>query len=136
MSERDRPLHRLLKSLPERKAPSGLELRVMTAVADSLAKPWWRKMWWPWPAPARMVFALVIAGLAALALQAGLGVVESFPVQPGFSAARTVGGSLWFLSQALWRLGGQPLQALIVIMTVSCAAFATGLARLALTSHA
>lgn len=134
MSERDLPLHRLLKSLPQRKAPGGLKLRVMAAVAAEQAKPWWRKMWWTWPAPARMVFALVIAGLAALALQAGLGIVESF--QPGFSTARTMGSSLWFLSQTLWRLGGQPLQALIVIMTVSCAAFATGLARLALTSHA
>lgn len=129
MNERESRFHKELKALPLRRAPKTLRGRVMAAVAAEAAKPWWQKTWWTWPAPARLAFALAIAAAAAGALRIGLGAASAGLAE--MSAARAVAEAAWLLTRTLWRLGGQPLQAVVVLMAASCAAFGTGLAGLA-----
>jgi hypothetical protein len=64
-------IHRMLRSLPDRKAPSGLEGRVLAELSRRAALPWWRKSYAHWPAPARAVF-FVGSALAAAILVSGV----------------------------------------------------------------
>jgi hypothetical protein len=64
-------IHRVLRSLPDRKAPAGLEARVLAELGRRAALPWWKKSFAFWPASVRIGFfagsalaaALVVAGL-------------------------------------------------------------------------
>lgn len=58
-------LQQALSGLPPRRAPSTLELRVTNELARRAQLPWWRASFASWPAGARVVFALVCAGLVA-----------------------------------------------------------------------
>jgi hypothetical protein len=64
-------IHRVLRRLPDRKAPFSLEARVMAELGRRAALPWWRKSFAHWPAAVRAVFFLV-AGLAAALVVAGI----------------------------------------------------------------
>jgi hypothetical protein len=57
MSVRD-PLHRLLRGLPARRAPVGLEERVLRAIRQQADAPWWRRSFRHWPLPACVAFVL------------------------------------------------------------------------------
>lgn len=69
----------LLRRMPDRRAPAGLEARVLAEISRRAALPWWRKSFAHWPAPARLFFvagsatvgAAAVAGLVALAGTSG-----------------------------------------------------------------
>ena len=59
-------LDRRLKALPTRRAPATLAPRVMAALAARERLPWYRRTWWQWPPPAKMLslsVAFVALGL-------------------------------------------------------------------------
>jgi hypothetical protein len=64
-------IHRVLRSLPDRKAPAGLEARVLAELSRRAALPWWKKSFAFWPSAVRAGFfagsaiaaAIVITGL-------------------------------------------------------------------------
>lgn len=61
-------IHAQLRQLPPCKAPATLAPRVLAAVADRAARPWWRQAWWHWPWAAKLAFvvtALAVAGCMA-----------------------------------------------------------------------
>ncbi len=57
---------RLLRGLPERRAPRSLEQRVLSEVARREARPWWRKSWSHWPLLVRAGFVLASGGAAGM----------------------------------------------------------------------
>lgn len=82
-------IHRVLRSVPDRRAPAGLQARVLAEIARRQALPWWRKSFAHWPAFVRALFfsgsavaaALVAAGLLYVMRGPGAGVAgaaESF----------------------------------------------------------
>jgi hypothetical protein len=72
-------IHRVLRQLPDRKAPAGLEARVLAELGRRASLPWWRKSFAYWPSPVRAGFfvgsalaaALVVAGLFVLGQTSG-----------------------------------------------------------------
>ena len=70
----ERFVHRTLRSLPDRQAPRTLEHRVLAALAQRRALPWYRQSFQHWPLPARVAFlvlALLITGLTVLICSRG-----------------------------------------------------------------
>ncbi len=63
-------IHATLRSLPNRKAPGTLEARILAAVEQRAAIPWWHKSWSYWPAAVRAVFLTFATGAAAFAVVA------------------------------------------------------------------
>jgi anti-sigma factor RsiW len=78
----ERLIHRTLRELPARRAPSTLEQRVMAEIERRAALPWWHQSFAHWPLAARAAFLLVSAGLAAVVWN---GTVWAFG---GFEAAQ------------------------------------------------
>jgi hypothetical protein len=72
-------IHRVLRSVPDRKAPAGLEARVLGELSRRASLPWWRKSYAFWPSSVRLVFfvgsalaaALLVSGLILLARSSG-----------------------------------------------------------------
>jgi hypothetical protein len=62
---------RVLRRQTDRRAPAGLEARVLAEIARRAALPWWRTSFAHWPAAARYLF-LALAVLAAALLGVGL----------------------------------------------------------------
>ncbi len=58
-------IHRQLRSLPDRSAPSSLETRVLAELARRATLPWWRRSYTQWPAGLRFAFILLLATGAA-----------------------------------------------------------------------
>jgi len=87
----ERSIHRVLRNLPDRKAPAGLEARVLAEIGRRSSLPWWRKSFAHWPSAVRAGF-FVGSGLAAAALVAGLFVLSqstgAHEVASGISSAR------------------------------------------------
>lgn len=63
-------IHRVLRKLPDRKAPGGLEARILAEIGRRAALPWWRKSFAHWPRAVRTVF-YAVSSLAAALLVAG-----------------------------------------------------------------
>jgi hypothetical protein len=63
-------IHRVLRGLPDRKAPSSLEARVLAELSRRASLPWWRKSFAHWPSAVRGCF-FVVAALAATLVVAG-----------------------------------------------------------------
>jgi hypothetical protein len=63
-------LHRALRRLPDRKAPVGLETRILAEISRRAALPWWRKSFAHWPSSVRAAF-FGVSALAAALLVAG-----------------------------------------------------------------
>jgi len=82
-------LHRVLRALPDRAAPRTLENRVMAALAERAALPWWRRSYAGWPAAVRLGFFL-LSGLFAA------GVIFGLAQLPAVASAQSVLGN--------WRL--------------------------------
>jgi hypothetical protein len=59
-------IHRVLRSVPDRRAPAGLEGRVLAELGRRAALPWWHKSFAFWPAGVRAAFFVVSAVTAAL----------------------------------------------------------------------
>jgi hypothetical protein len=66
----ERAIHQTLRSLPPRRAPRTLELRVFAELERRAALPWWRQSFAHWPLAARAVFLVASAGLVKLTLMA------------------------------------------------------------------
>ncbi|HEY5079165.1 MAG TPA: hypothetical protein VII43_04935 [Opitutaceae bacterium] len=72
-------IHRVLRSVPDRKAPAGMELRILAELSRRAALPWWRKSYAYWPLAFRATFfvgsavaaALLVSGLIALGRSTG-----------------------------------------------------------------
>ena len=64
-------IHRVLRSLPDRKAPAGLEGRVLAELSRRAALPWWKKSFAYWPSAVRAGFfagSAIAAGLVVTGL--------------------------------------------------------------------
>ena len=61
----------MLRNLPDRKAPAGLEARVLAEISRRAALPWWRKSFAHWPVAVRLGFLILSARVAAVAVGAG-----------------------------------------------------------------
>lgn len=70
----EKSIHRVLRNLPDRKAPAGLMARVQAELARRSALPWWKKSFAHWPSAVRAGF-FAGTGLAAALIVAGLFVV-------------------------------------------------------------
>ncbi len=64
----ERLIHRTLRELPERHAPSSLEQRVRAEITRRAAQPWWRQGFAHWPLVARAAFMPLAGGIVALVL--------------------------------------------------------------------
>jgi hypothetical protein len=80
----DPHLRRLLRSLPEREAPSALEQRVLAELARRAAAPaWWQRSQAAWPMPVRIAFFVLSAAIAVVVMAAAgrlAGFVPSAPL--------------------------------------------------------
>ena len=63
----DLALHEELRSLPNRRAPETLVPRVLAALRDRKAAPWWRQPWLAWPHGWQAVSAAALFALLGLA---------------------------------------------------------------------
>ncbi|MBS0633483.1 MAG: hypothetical protein JSS11_16355 [Verrucomicrobia bacterium] len=96
-------IHQTLRSVPDRRAPSSLEARVMAAIAERAARPWWRQSYASWPVAVRCGFLVITGGLMKLALMAAFWVMtELNPAQ----YSRVIETRLTWLQQAQSMLGG------------------------------
>jgi hypothetical protein len=63
-------IHRALRSVPDRKAPAGLEGRVLAELGRLSSLPWWRRSFAHWPLAPRVIFFAGSAIAAALIVNA------------------------------------------------------------------
>jgi hypothetical protein len=61
-------IHRELRGLPVRPAPTTLEARVLAAIEHRGTIAWYHKSWSYWPAPVRALFLAVATGFAGVAM--------------------------------------------------------------------
>lgn len=59
----ERLIHRTLRDLPPRRAPSTLEARVQAEIERRAALPWWHKSYADWPVAMRVAFLVVLAAV-------------------------------------------------------------------------
>jgi hypothetical protein len=105
-------IHRVLRNLPDRKAPAGLEARVLAELGRRASLPWWRKSFAFWPSAVRAGFfagsgvaaALVVAGLFVLGNSSG-----AHQIAGGLSTA-----SAWFvIARDVVSVGGAKARSLL-----------------------
>lgn len=89
----DQRLHQALRGLPARRAPLSLEQRVLAAIAERQARPWWHQSYAYWPAPFRAAFFVCSAGLAAAVIMIGATFLPGFGATAGQPVEATVS---WF----------------------------------------
>lgn len=68
--ELEKFIHRELRGLPVRHAPSTLEARVLAAIEHRATIAWYHKSWTYWPAAVRALFLAGVTGLAGTAITA------------------------------------------------------------------
>lgn len=130
----ERFIHRTLRELPARRAPHTLSARVLDAIQQRAARPWWRKSFAHWPRAARggFVTASLALMLGFLWLLSGVDAVqlagEALPHSEWFgTVAAVVSAFADFFAivvhaiQPLWLYGG-----LAFLATVYAAVFALG----------
>jgi hypothetical protein len=93
-------MNRVLRALPNRKAPSGLEARVLAELSRRAALPWWRKSFAHWPSAVRITFLALSVAAAAL-LVAGVVMLGKSPDVHVFSGAFANSRSWIFLGRDL-----------------------------------
>jgi hypothetical protein len=89
-------IHRVLRSVPDRRAPAGLQARVLAEIARRQALPWWRKSFAHWPAAIRALF-FAGSAVAAAAVASGLLYVTRGPGAGVAGAAESFAwvGAVW-----------------------------------------
>ncbi|MGA8707438.1 MAG: hypothetical protein WB646_10665 [Steroidobacteraceae bacterium] len=92
-------MHRALRQLPQRRAPSSLEGRVWSELTRLASLPWWRRSFLHWPVAARASFFVLSAGLCALTF------TGSARVFAGFGVVGRLADSLTWLRTAAEALG-------------------------------
>lgn len=80
-------LNQMIKGLPNRKAPAGLQSRVFAELNRRAALPWWRKSFAYWPVAIRAAFFIGSAAAVAV-LVAGLFILLRTP-----AAAQSLAGA-------------------------------------------
>jgi len=65
-------IHQTLRSLPDHKAPSTLEARVLAEIARRQTQTTQSRSWSTWPAPLRVAFLVFSATVCALLIAAGM----------------------------------------------------------------
>ena len=68
--ELEKFIHRELRGLPARHAPSTLEARVLAAIEHRTSIAWYHKSWSYWPAAVRALFLGAITAIAGSAIAA------------------------------------------------------------------
>ena len=68
--ELEQLIHRELRALPPRRAPRTLESRVLAALEQRAALPWYHQSWSYWPASLRAAFLAAATGLSGAAVTA------------------------------------------------------------------
>ncbi|MEO6004182.1 MAG: hypothetical protein ABIZ04_17365 [Opitutus sp.] len=86
-------IHQTLRSLPNRPAPRSLEARVLAAIDQRAALPWWKHSFARWPVAAKGAFLVLSAGLVKLALMFTVWAVGGF--QGSEVVAAFVGQFTW-----------------------------------------
>lgn len=107
--EIEKRLHQALRGLPVRRAPSSLEQRVLAAIAERQARPWWHQSYAFWPAPVRLAFFVLSAALAALVIVGAATLLPGVEATAGQPVEATLG---WFAqiratASALADVGGR-----------------------------
>lgn len=69
--ELEQLVDRALRRLPARRAPAGLEARVLREVHRRASLPWWRGSFSRWPLVPRLLFLVTCAALCVLAFVGG-----------------------------------------------------------------
>jgi hypothetical protein len=132
--ELERLVNRVLRELPVRRAPPGMETRVWDELARRAALPWWRRSFAHWPGPARAVFLAVCIGLSALTFVGGARLVLGFGRARGLNEAvaslEAAAGAFASLLRAippLWLYEGLALAAVLyaVLFALGAAAYRT-----------
>ncbi len=90
-------IHGVLRRLPDRKAPAGLEGRVFAELARRAALPWWRKSFSHWPSTVRMGF---VAGSVLAGLLMVLGLITLSGTQSAHQVSGSIANSLAWLTFA------------------------------------
>jgi len=133
----EKPIHQLLRNLPDRTAPATLEARVMATIAAHQSLAWWKRPFMQWPAFWRGLF-LVISVLIAAAGVVGflmlhressghlLAAIHFTPWLETVTLGRafvTIGHALHVVGDALptlvprtWVLAGAALYAAVLLM--------------------
>ena len=121
--ELEKFIHRELRGLPARPAPSTLEARVLAAIEHRAGIAWYHKSWTYWPPIVRALFLVVITVIAGVAIWAFYLFTQGAPltqasqeISSGFEVlSRLYGAALWtgrFVGElfngipSLWLYGG------------------------------
>jgi hypothetical protein len=135
---------RALKELPTPRAPRTLLPRVLAAIAQPVTRPWYARSWFTWPQAWQVVSVAVLVvlfvGLSAWLprLQDTVGSYATNLIDRATGqiagVARTADATAT-LARILWRVSLQPIVewifALVLLMSLACAAFRAALTRLA-----
>jgi len=129
-----------LKQLPKRRAPTGFAPRVLTAIQQRAALPWYQRPWLRWPRSLQAISALATGGLFAVVLwgvalaQAAANPLVSEVKHDAFSAlsilsllAQAIGLGAARIPMPVW---GAAL-GMVAMAWVSCLALGTACWRLA-----
>jgi hypothetical protein len=135
MNDRDdeklaRLIDAALSELPLRRAPAGLERRVLDELARRAALPWWRRGFAHWPLAARAGFVIVCVLLAGLSLTSGvqqLGIQTLAWARPFVGLISTMGGTATLVASlvpAQWIYLCLGVAALLYLLLFGLGAFA------------
>ena len=134
----ERLIDRELRKLPAPRAPRTLMPRVMAAVQDNAARPWYSRAWLTWPVGWQLASALLlmlVVGAAAVLLpqlEAAVATLSFIADIRGdvSNSARGVEGATTAV-RVLWRTIVAPVVpyafALVTLMCAACAVFGTAL---------
>jgi hypothetical protein len=89
----ERFIDQALRDQPPRRAPSDLESKVMAAIADRAAMPWWRSSFAHWPAAARVLFLAASAVFVKFGLDAAALVIG--PIDPAARSTELFAELTW-----------------------------------------
>jgi hypothetical protein len=130
-----------LKELPLPRAPHTLLPRVLAAVQEWTLRPWYTRAWLAWPlgwqvvSMAALVLLLVGGAMLIPSAEAAASTLASGPMSAAAAIAQRAEATINAV-RVLWRALGEPLVpyafALVMLMCLACAAFATALNRVAL----
>lgn len=68
----ERLIGQVLREQPARRAPPSLEARVLAAIGEKSALPWWRTSFLHWPIGVRAAFLLASVGIVKAVLSAAM----------------------------------------------------------------
>ena len=132
---------RKLKELPTPRAPHTLLPRVLAAVQEWTLRPWYTRAWLAWPrgwqvvSMAALVLLFVASAILIPIAQTAASTLAARPMTAAAAAAQRAAVAIDAV-RVLWRALGEPFVpyafALVMLMCLACAAFATALNRVAL----